>query len=220
MAPVTVGAGWPLAPERSRELTGQSAERAHGERDAAAGGPTESKAPARSRRKGLLIVNTGDGKGKTTAALGVLFRAWGRGMKVVMLEFIKSKTSNYGEHRAARRLGIELISLGDGFTWLSKDLEKDKALARECWELSKGKLFSEEYDLVILDEFTYPLSYGWLPLDDVLETLARRPPWLHVIVTGRDAPPELIEAADLVTEMRDVKHPFHRGLKAQPGIDF
>jgi cob(I)alamin adenosyltransferase len=186
--------------------------------DAPAG--AKNKDSSRKRRRGLLVVNTGNGKGKTTAALGVLFRAWGRGYRVTMLEFIKSKTSNYGEHRAARKLGIELISLGGGFTWLSKDIEQDKALARECWEICKAKIASEDYDVVILDEFTYPLVYGWLPIDEVVETLRSRPPWLHVIVTGRDAPKELVEAADLVTEMREVKHPFQSGIKAQPGIEF
>ena len=175
---------------------------------------------SRKRRRGLLVINTGNGKGKTTAALGTLFRAWGRGYHVIMLEFIKSKTSNYGEHRAAKKLGIELISLGGGFTWLSKDIEQDKALARECWDLCKQKIASDEYDLVILDEFTYPLVYGWLPLDEVIATLKARPPWLHIIITGRDAPKELIEVADLVTEMKEVKHPFQQGIKAQPGIEF
>jgi cob(I)alamin adenosyltransferase len=190
--------------------------------EAAAGEPQQARQSdsARKRRRGLLVVNTGNGKGKTTAALGVLFRAWGRGYRVVMLEFIKSKTSNYGEHRAARKLGIELLSLGGGFTWLSKDIENDKALARECWEICKQKIASEEYDLVILDEFTYPLVYGWLPMDEVIDSLRSRPPWLHIIVTGRDAPKELVEAADLVTEMREVKHPFQLGIKAQPGIEF
>ncbi|HEY8491826.1 MAG TPA: cob(I)yrinic acid a,c-diamide adenosyltransferase [Dehalococcoidia bacterium] len=177
-------------------------------------------ADGRAARHGLVIVNTGDGKGKTTAALGVLFRAWGRGWKVVMLQFIKTRTSNYGEHRAARKLGIEIIPLGDGFTWLSKDIEKDKALARQCWELCQEKIRSGQYDLVILDEFTYPLSYGWIDTREVIEALQHRPPGLHVIITGRDAPPELVDFADLVTEMREVKHPYKQGVKAQPGIEF
>ena len=168
----------------------------------------------------LVIVYTGNGKGKTTAALGVLFRAWGRGMKVVMLSFIKAETANFGEEQAARKLGIEMIPLGGGFTWLSKDIEKDKALARRCWELCKDKIASAEYDIVILDEMTYPLTYGWLDIDEVLEVLRNRPPDLHVVITGRDAPQELIDFADLVTEMREVKHPFNAGIKAQPGIDF
>ena len=172
------------------------------------------------KRKALVIVYTGNGKGKTTAALGVLLRAWGRGMKVAMLSFIKTETSNYGEERAAKKLGIELIPLGAGFTWLSKDLEKDRALAQRCWALCKQKIESNEYDVVILDEITYPLNYGWIDINEVLETLRNRPADLHVVLTGRDAPQALIDFADLVTEMREVKHPFQQGIKAQPGIDF
>lgn len=175
----------------------------------------------RAARRALVILNTGHGKGKTTAALGVLTRAWGRGWKVVMLQFIKSETSNFGEHRAARKMGIEVIPLGSGFTWLSKDIEKDKALARTCWEQCKQRLLGGEYDLVVLDEITYPLTYGWLPVEDVLDTLRARPPHVHVILTGRDAPAELVEFADLVTEMREVKHPYRlQGIRAQAGIEF
>jgi cob(I)alamin adenosyltransferase len=172
------------------------------------------------KRKPLVIVYTGNGKGKTTAALGMLIRAWGRGYSIAMLSFIKAKTSNFGEERAARKLDIELIPLGAGFTWLSDDLEKDRALAERCWALCKEKIASARYDIVVLDEITYPINYGWLDLDDVLETLRTRPPDLHVVVTGRDAPAALIEFADLVTEMREVKHPFRDGIKAQPGVDF
>lgn len=174
----------------------------------------------RPARKGLVVVNTGHGKGKTTAALGIVLRAWGRGMKTVILQFMKARTSNYGEERAAKKLGIEMIPLGEGFTWLSKDIEKDKATARECWELARQKISSGEYDIVVLDELTYPLTYGWIPVEEVLETLRQRPEGLHVVITGRDAPPELIDFADLVTEMREVKHPHQKGLKAQPGIEF
>jgi cob(I)alamin adenosyltransferase len=172
------------------------------------------------KRKALVIVYTGNGKGKTTAALGMLLRAWGRGMKVCMLSFIKRETSNYGEERAAKKLGIELIPLGGGFTWLSKDLEKDKALAQKCWELCKQKIASREYDIIALDEITYPITYGWLDVDVVIETLRSRPDDLHVVITGRNAHEKLIEFADLVTEMREVKHPFNAGIKAQPGVDF
>jgi cob(I)alamin adenosyltransferase len=171
-------------------------------------------------RKSLVVVHTGDGKGKTTAALGTLFRAWGRGYHVCMLQFIKSTTSNYGENRAAKKIGMEIVALGGGFTWLSKDIEKDKALARDLWEQCKEKIASGEYDVVALDEFTYPLAYGWLPVDEVIAFLRDRPARTHVIVTGRDAPQELIAFADLVTEMREVKHPFQQGIKAQPGIEF
>jgi cob(I)alamin adenosyltransferase len=172
------------------------------------------------KRKALVIVYTGNGKGKTTAALGALLRAWGRDMSVVMLSFIKTETSNYGEERAAKKLGIELIPLGGGFTWLSKDLEKDRALAQRCWALCKEKIASGRYDIVVLDEITYPMNYGWIEIDEVIETLRNRPADLHVILTGRDAPQALIDYADLVTEMREVKHPFQEGIKAQPGIDF
>jgi cob(I)alamin adenosyltransferase len=171
-------------------------------------------------RKALVIVLTGQGKGKTTAALGVVLRAWGRGMKTVVLQFVKARTANYGENRAARKLGIEMIPLGEGFTWLSKDIEKDKATARECWELARQKIDSGQYDIVVLDEMTYPMTYGWIPVEEVIDTLRQRPQGLHVIITGRDAPQELIDFADLVTEMREVKHPYKKGAKARPGIDF
>ena len=147
-------------------------------------------------------------------------RAWGRGWKICWLQFIKSKTSHYGETRAAERMGIEMIPLGDGFTWLSEDIEKDKALARECWALAREKIESAEYDLVVLDEITYPVTYGWLDVQEVVETLRNRPEHVDVIMTGRDAAAELVEFADLVTEMTEVKHPFQEGIKAQPGIDY
>jgi cob(I)alamin adenosyltransferase len=171
-------------------------------------------------RQALVIVLTGHGKGKTTAALGVVLRAWGRGMKTVVLQFVKARTANYGENRAARKLGIEMIPLGEGFTWLSKDIEKDKGTARECWEMARQKIDSGQYDIVVLDEMTYPMTYGWIPVEEVIDTLRRRPQGLHVIITGRDAPQELIDFADLVTEMQEVKHPYKKGVKARPGIDF
>jgi len=170
--------------------------------------------------KGLVIINTGNGKGKTTAALGVLFRAWGRGMRVCMLQFIKAKTANWGETRAAKKMGIEIIPMGDGFTWLSEDLEKDKRMARQCWDLCKEKILGGEYDIVILDELTYCLSFGWLPVEEVIETLKQRPEGMHIVITGRNAVPELVEYADLVTEMREIKHPYKQGIKAQRGIEF
>ena len=181
---------------------------------------SQTRARARSgRQRGIVVINTGNGKGKTTSALGVLFRSWGRGFKVVMLQFIKQTTSNYGENRAAKKLGIEMIPLGGGFTWLSKDIEKDKALARKAWGLCKEKL-SGDYDVVVLDEITYPVSYGWIPVEEVIEALRQRPKHMHVILTGRNAHEALVEYADLVTEMREIKHPFQQGIKAQPGLDF
>ena len=170
--------------------------------------------------KGLVIVNTGSGKGKTTAAMGLLLRAWGRDMKVIMLQFIKHTTANFGEQRAARRMGIEMRAMGDGFTWRSRDLEHSADLAREHWEQCKAVIADGGYDVVILDEFTYALHYGWVPLEDALETLRQRPAMQHVIITGRNAPPGLVDFADLVTEMQVVKHPYNQGIKAQPGVEF
>ena len=117
-------------------------------------------------------------------------------------------------------MGIEMIPLGDGFTWLSKDIEKDKALARECWAIAQEKISSSNYDIVVLDEITYPVTYGWLPVEDVITALRNRPPHVHIIMTGRNADHALVEYADLVTEMTEIKHPYKSGIKAQPGIDF
>ena len=170
--------------------------------------------------KGLVIVNTGKGKGKTTAAMGVLLRAWGRGLKVIMLQFIKHSTANFGEQRAANKMGIEMRAMGDGFTWRSKDMEQTAELAVIHWEDCKKIIASGEYDVIVLDEFTYPMHYGWIPVEDVLEVLKHRPEMQHVIITGRNAPEALIEYADLVTEMQVIKHPYQQGIKAQPGIEF
>ena len=168
----------------------------------------------------LVLVNTGDGKGKTSAALGVTMRAWGRGWKICWLQFIKSKSSHYGETYAAERMGIEMIALGDGFTWLSENIEHDIALARDAWALAKAKIMSARYDLVVLDEITYPITYGWLSVDEVVEVICNRPKDVDIIITGRAADPKLIAIADTVTEMREVKHVYQTGVKAQPGIDY
>lgn len=184
----------------------------------------EAQAQARAKRakgKGLVIVNTGNGKGKTTAALGVLLRSWGQDMRVVMLQFLKSKTGKWGEIRAAQRMGVEIIPLGQGFTWTSDDIEHDRALAQACWQQCKEKIESGNYDVVIMDELTYALKYRWLAIEEVIETLRQRHPTMHVIITGRDAPEELIAFADMVTEMREIKHPYQtQGILAQKGIEF
>jgi cob(I)alamin adenosyltransferase len=172
------------------------------------------------RAKGLTIVYTGNGKGKTTAALGLLLRAWGRKMRVVMLQFIKEKGARWGEIQAAQRLGIDIVPLGSGFTWVSTNIDHDRALAEEGWSVCQRYLASDSHDIVILDEMTYCLTFGWLSVDDVIDVLKRRPPSQHVVITGRDAPVALIEYADLVTEMREIKHPFQAGIKAQKGIEF
>ena len=170
--------------------------------------------------KGLVIVNTGNGKGKTTAAMGLMFRAWGRDFKVIMLQFIKHSTANFGEQRAAQKIGIEMRSMGDGFTWRSKDLDQSADMARAHWEDCKEIIATGGYDVVVLDEFTYPMHYGWIDVADVVEVLKNRPEMQHVIITGRNAKDELIEIADLVTEMTQIKHPFRSGVKAQKGIEF
>jgi len=172
-------------------------------------------------KKGLVIVNTGDGKGKTTAALGMLFRSWGRGMPACVIQFMKAETGQWGEVKAARKLGIEWYACGDGFTWTSKDLDESAGMAAAGWELAQQKIASGQYDLVILDEFTYPLQLGWLNAAGVLAWLqANKPPQMHLVITGRSAPAELIAYADLVTDMTVVKHPYEQGIKAQPGIEY
>ncbi len=173
-------------------------------------------------KKGLVIVYTGNGKGKTTAALGVLFRAWGRDMRVGMLQFLKNENARFGEIRAAKKLGVMIRPVGDGFTWTSKDMDKTIALALFGWEEAKTLILSNGYDIVILDEFTYLLSLGWLKTEPVIEWLkANKPPMMHLIITGRDAPQALIDYADLVSEMREIKHPFEsQGIQAQAGIEF
>lgn len=172
-------------------------------------------------KKGLVIVHTGDGKGKTTAALGMLLRAWGRGMRLCVIQFIKAETDQWGEVKAARKLGLEWHSEGDGFTWTSKDLDESAARAAAGWELAQGKIASGQYDLILLDEFTYPLHFGWLDTAQVIAWLQdHKPPELHLVITGRSAPPALVDYADLVTEMTQVKHPYEQGVKAQPGIEF
>ncbi|GCE25037.1 cob(I)alamin adenosyltransferase [Dictyobacter alpinus] len=183
----------------------------------------KEQAEVRAQRKpakGLVIINTGNGKGKTTAALGVLFRAWGHNQRVVMLQFLKSQTGKWGEIRAAQKIGVEIIPLGDGFTWNSDNIEHDKALARKCWQLCREKIESDQYDIVIMDEITYAINYGWLDVNEILATLQARNPKMHVIITGRDAPQPLIDYADLVTEMNEIKHPYRQGILAQKGVDF
>jgi cob(I)alamin adenosyltransferase len=174
----------------------------------------------RARASGRVLVNTGAGKGKTTAALGTALRAVARGWKVCVVQFLKSETWKVGEEKAARRLGIEWWTLGDGFTWDSTDLERTEAVARAAWEAARDKVSSGSYDLVVLDEITYPINWGWIPGHDVVATIRARPSHVNVIATGRDAPPELIEVADTVTEMVKVRHAYDRGIGARRGIEF
>ncbi len=173
-----------------------------------------------SRVRGLVMINTGDGKGKTTAALGMLFRAWGHNKKVIMMQFIKNSAANYGEHRAARRIGVEIVAHGAGFINQGNNAEKNKQLSIELWDMATEKIGSGDYHMVILDELTYPLRYGWLSTEDVIDVIRNRPREVHIVITGREAPQELIDFADMVVEMRDVKHHLREGIKAQPGVEF
>ncbi|WP_417282507.1 cob(I)yrinic acid a,c-diamide adenosyltransferase [Comamonas sp.] len=170
-------------------------------------------------RRGLIIVNTGDGKGKSTAAFGLAFRATGRGKAVKVFQFMKVPTARFGEHRLAEQVGMPIEGLGDGFSWKSRDLDHSAELAREGWEKAKAVILGGEHFLVVLDEITYPLIYGWLPLAEVLETLQARPKHVHVCLTGRRCPLEIIDIADTVTEMKLIKHAFQAGIPAQRGIE-
>lgn len=177
----------------------------------------------RENTKGLLMVNTGDGKGKTTAAIGVLVRAAGRGLHCCMIQFMKSKHDRYGEHESLEKLGVEVHTMGDGFTWDTNDPAQDIKTSQETWALCVEKMRSTEYDLLVFDELVYVLDYKFLDLEKVLDeikTVRDAQPHLHIIATGRNAPGELIAAADLVTEMKEIKHPFHAGIFAQQGIEF
>lgn len=170
-------------------------------------------------RRGLILVHTGDGKGKSTAAFGLALRAHGRGKPVRIYQFMKVPSARFGEHRLFEQLGVPIEGLGDGFSWKSKDLEHSAQLAREGWARAAATIAAGEHFLVVLDEIMYPLRYGWLPLEPVLQALRERPPHVHVVLTGRGAPAELIELADTVTEMTLVKHHFKAGVPAQRGIE-
>lgn len=180
----------------------------------------------RENTKGLLMLNTGDGKGKTTAGIGTMVRAAGRGLKCCMVQFMKSKNDRYGEHESLEKLAIEVHTMGDGFTWDTNDRSQDIKTSEETWQLCVEKMRSQDYDLLFFDELLYVLSYGFLSVEKVLAEIAAirtSQPHLHLILSGRNvdnALEKVIEAADLVTEMREIKHPFHAGIFAQQGIEF
>jgi cob(I)alamin adenosyltransferase len=169
--------------------------------------------------KGLVIINTGNGKGKTTAALGLMMRAWGNDMSVVMLQFIKSPENGSGEYRAAKRIGIEILQGGAGFVFDPQDANVHRTLAIKQWQEAQKRINSGKYDLVVLDELTYPLKFGWIAVGEVIDVLEHRPSNLHVVITGREAPRALIDFADTVVNVGDVKHHFKKGIKAQAGIE-
>ena len=184
--------------------------------------PTEQPAARRGERKvtSRVLVHTGDGKGKSSAAFGVAMRAAGAGWKVAVVQFIKSGSWKTGEQASAAKLGIDWWSLGDGFTWDSKDMDESEAIAREAWRAAAELIRAGEHRLVILDEITYPMTWGWISTAEVVETIRTRPEGVSVIATGRDAPTELRDLADTVTEMVAEKHAFDQGIVAMRGIEF
>lgn len=173
-----------------------------------------------ARAESIVLVNTGHGKGKSSAAFGVMSRGWARGWRVAVVQFIKGGKWKTGERKLADHLGIEWHTLGDGFTWESTDLDETAAKGRHAWEVAREKLASGDYQLLVLDELTYAVKYGWVAADEVADALRDRAPKTNVVVTGRDAAPEIIEVADTVTEMRKVKHAHDQGIKAIKGIEY
>jgi cob(I)alamin adenosyltransferase len=171
--------------------------------------------------KGLVIVHTGKGKGKSTAAFGMVFRALGHGLRTGVVQFVKGKWET-GEREVLRRFPdlCTMHSMGEGFTWETQDRQRDIAAARSAWDKAKAMIADPDYRMILLDELNIVLRYDYLPIEEVLETLKAKPEMTHVIITGRNAKEELLEAADLVTEMTMVKHPFRDGVKAQLGVEF
>jgi cob(I)alamin adenosyltransferase len=195
--------------------------------------PDDGLTTRQRRNRPLLVVHTGDGKGKSTAAFGLALRGWNQGWRIGVFQFVKSAKWRIGEQTVLERLGklheetgeggpVEWHKMGSGWSWSRKqgDEEDHQAAAVEGWQEIKRRLAAQTHDLLILDEFSYPINWGWVDVDDVVETLTSRPGFQHVVITGRRADPRLIEAADLVTEMGKVKHPMDAGQKGQKGIEW
>ena len=187
----------------------------------------EQRPRRRSREQPLLLVNTGHGKGKSTAAFGLMLRGWAQGWPIGVYQFVKSGKWRVGEHAAATLLSesdeggrIDWFKMGDGWTWTSRDLDESADLAREGWAEVKRRIADESYRLLVLDEFTYVMKFGWVDVAEVVEVLRDRPGFQHVVVTGRDAAPELVAIADLVSEVTKVKHPYETGQRGQKGIEW
>lgn len=173
-----------------------------------------------ARTESIVLLNTGEGKGKSSAAFGVMGRGWARGWRVGVVQFVKGGKWKVGERKLADHLGIEWHTLGDGFTWESTDLDETAAKGRHAWEVARDKLASGDYDLLILDELTYAVAYGWVAVEDVVAGVRARHPGTNVVMTGRNAAPELVDLADTATEMRKIKHVYDRGVKAKKGIEY
>ncbi|MGZ8984395.1 MAG: cob(I)yrinic acid a,c-diamide adenosyltransferase [Methylotenera sp.] len=180
----------------------------------------DSKIESAQISKGLLLIHTGTGKGKSTAAFGLLARALGHGMKAVVVQFIKGRSDTGEEAFFRGNANLTWHVMGDGFTWETQNAERDLASARKAWELVCGYLQDASIDVVILDEFTYALKYGWITIEEVAAAIKNRPPMQHVVITGRAAPDALIEIADTVSEINLVKHAFKAGVQAMPGIEW
>jgi cob(I)alamin adenosyltransferase len=182
--------------------------------------PTEGPARAPKHVTSRVLVHTGEGKGKSSAAMGVMLRAVSAGWKVAVVQFVKSGKWRSGEEAAGRSLGVDWWSLGDGFTWDSKDMDRSEAVAREAWRSASELIRAGEHRLVVLDEITYPMNWGWIDAAAVVETIRSRPADVSIVATGRDAPAELREIADTVTEMVSEKHTFDEGIAGMRGIEF
>jgi len=183
--------------------------------------PTEDPRPdGLTRAPSLVLVNTGPGKGKTTAAMGVVLRGVGRGWPVAVVQFLKSGTWHTGEEKVCRQLGVDWWAMGEGFTWDSADLTIDQAIAADAWRHAKALIEAGDHQLVVLDEVTYPINWSWIDVADVVATITARPRHVNVVCTGRQAPAELIDIADTVTEMAATKHAYQAGIRAKKGIDY
>jgi len=176
--------------------------------------------PAAAAPRSLVLVNTGDGKGKSTAAFGVVMRAVARDWRVCVIQFIKSDRWKVGEEKVARRLGVDWLKGGDGFTWESPDLDRSEGRAAAAWQLAAAVIAGGSHRLVVLDEVTYPMNWNWIDADAVVAAIRDRPPLVNIVATGRDAPAALIDVADTVTEMVKVRHAYDKGIRARRGIDF
>lgn len=179
----------------------------------------EPPAPLR-RAPSLVLVLTGDGKGKSSSAFGTMLRALARGWKVAVVQFLKSDAWHVGEEKIGVQLGVDWWQIGDGFTWLSEDLERSQAIARAAWEHARSVIAAGEHALVILDEITYPMNWGWIDTADVVAAVTGRPEHVNVVLTGRDAPEALVAVADTVSEVRNVRHAYQSGIRAKKGIDY
>lgn len=183
--------------------------------------PTDDPRPKELRRAtSLVLVNTGPGKGKTTAAMGVVMRAVARDWPVGVVQFLKSGNWNTGEEKVGRQLGVDWWAMGEGFTWDSADLTIDQAIAADAWAHARQIIGAGTHRLVVLDEVTYPINWAWIDIDDVVATITGRPDHVSVICTGRNAPQALTDIADTVTEMAATKHAYQAGIRAKKGIDY